>query len=217
MAIDWNGNGNGFADFIRQFNPQTGQAVAFPRAGQAANSYAGQPSLTDAQMRANMATRQSPSGSNWWSAPPAPAASGGDYTKWAGMSAGPKTTTPVAPVAPPVVNQPGQANGSYFPNDPNNPLTTAARAQYDLNPTLAWQRVVGQTVTNPNSPQYAWARAQYQRYYQDYVQANGLNPNLTFTTYLDQRAPQLAQEFGNAPAAARGVTNTWLSSGRYTS
>jgi hypothetical protein len=96
---------------------------------------------------------------------------------------------------------------------------TLRRASYDLNPTFAWQHLVNSSFPDTNAPEYHWAQQQYGRYYNDYSAYSGANPteNLTFTQYLERAAPQLHQDFQNAPASARGVTNQWLPSGRYTS
>lgn len=184
-------------------------------------SIAGQPGMGAAPV---------PTGTQSGYAPGKDAPSQGGYAsapgQTSGAAAGAGIPSQPAPQSWPAAPQPGWStpgapgmqNGSYFANDPNNPQTTISRAMYDLNNPLAFQHVIDAQGTNPNAPQYQWDHQQYQRYYNDYVNQNANNPNLTFTQYMDNgNGQRLNQEYQNAPASARGVTNAWQLPGRYTS
>jgi hypothetical protein len=85
---------------------------------------------------------------------------------------------------------------------------------YQTNPQLAY--AYGGTVFSPNaaSPRRDWWNQNWGQFNAEYGNASVENPNLQITDFLNQRFPQIAQEFNLLPAQARGVNAPYLPAGR---
>jgi hypothetical protein len=87
---------------------------------------------------------------------------------------------------------------------------------YQVNNPLLWGAVGHQFAPNTEAPRGDWWRQRYTQAQADYANATaqGTNPNLSFVSWLNSQYPQISQEFGLLPAAARGESNPYLASGR---
>jgi hypothetical protein len=85
---------------------------------------------------------------------------------------------------------------------------------YQTNPQLAY--AYGGTQFSPNaaSPRREWWDQNWGRENAAFANASVDNPNLQITEFLNQRFPQMAQEFNLLPAQARGVNAPYLPAGR---
>jgi hypothetical protein len=85
---------------------------------------------------------------------------------------------------------------------------------YQSNPQLAY--AYGGTQFSPNaaSPRREWWDQNWGRENAAFANASVDNPNLQIVDFLNQRFPQMSEEFNLLPAQARGVNNPYLAAGR---
>jgi hypothetical protein len=114
--------------------------------------------------------------------------------------------------------QPGQAaqNGKTLYQSLNLALDPMAETFYQTNPQLLWGQVGHGFAPNWEAPRGDWWRNRYTQAQNDYANASALggNPNLSFVEWLNRQYPQIGQEFGLLPAAARGESSPFLPAGR---
>lgn len=114
--------------------------------------------------------------------------------------------------------QPGQSaqGASTLYGHLNMALNPMQETFYQTNPQLLWGQVGHGFAPNWESPRGDWWRNRYTQAQNDYANASalGTNPNLSFVEWLNANMPQIGQEFGLLPAAARGENAPFLPAGR---
>jgi hypothetical protein len=114
--------------------------------------------------------------------------------------------------------QPGQSaqDASTLYQHLNLALDPMQQTFYQTNPQLLWGQVGHGFAPNWEAPRGEWWRNRYTQAQNDYANASalGTNPNLSFVEWLNANMPQIGQEFGLLPAAARGENAPFLPAGR---
>jgi hypothetical protein len=98
----------------------------------------------------------------------------------------------------------------------NMALNPMQETFYQTNPQLLWGQVGHGFAPNWEAPRGDWWRQRYTQAQNDYANASatGTDPNLSFVSWLNSQYPQISQEFGLLPAAARGENAPFLPAGR---
>jgi hypothetical protein len=85
---------------------------------------------------------------------------------------------------------------------------------YQTSPQLAYAYAGTRFAPNAASPRRDWWDQNWGRINAEYANQSVDNPNLQITEFLNQRFPQLADEFNLLPAQMRGVNAPFLAAGR---
>jgi hypothetical protein len=98
----------------------------------------------------------------------------------------------------------------------NMALNPMQETFWQTNPQLLWGQVGHGFAPNWEAPRGDWWRQRYTQAQNDYANASatGTDPNLSFVSWLNSQYPQISQEFGLLPAAARGENAPFLPAGR---